>query len=165
VVFDRGSTSALELIDAVTLKPRHRPKVPLGTIKNVQWHKSGSDVGFNLQSMKALVDVYSVSAATGAVERWTASESGGANLQICRSRDVSWKSQTADNRRALRPHVSRNRVLSRSASRRADDYRERPRFSGAMPRSSTSSDRDAVSERPRRRLRSARADNGKPKTR
>jgi dipeptidyl aminopeptidase/acylaminoacyl peptidase len=135
VVFDRGSTSALELIDTVTLKPRHRPKVPLGTIKNLQWHGSGKDVAFNLQSMQAFVDVHSASAATGAVERWTASESGGANLQVLPPPEiVSWKSFDG---------MMVSGVLYRPPARFTgprpviinihggpDDQRERPRFLG-----------------------------------
>jgi dipeptidyl aminopeptidase/acylaminoacyl peptidase len=93
VVFDREAASVLELIDASTLKTRHRPKVPAGTIRNLQWHPSGRDLAFNLQSIHTFLDVYSVAAATGAVERWTTSESGGANPAALPAPEiVRWKS-------------------------------------------------------------------------
>lgn len=93
VVFDRETVSVLELLDATTLKVRHRPKVPAGTIRNLFWHPGGRDLAFNLQSIHTFLDVYSVSAVTGAVERWTTSESGGANpAELPAPEIVRWKS-------------------------------------------------------------------------
>jgi dipeptidyl aminopeptidase/acylaminoacyl peptidase len=93
VVFDRETVSVLELLDATTLKVRHRPKVPAGTIRHLFWHPGGRDLAFNLQSIHTFLDVYSVSAATGAVERWTTSESGGANpAELPAPEIVRWRS-------------------------------------------------------------------------
>jgi dipeptidyl aminopeptidase/acylaminoacyl peptidase len=72
---------------------RHKPKIPAGTIQTLQWHANGRDLAFNLRSIHTFLDVYSVSSATGAVERWTKSESGGANPDALPPPEiVRWKS-------------------------------------------------------------------------
>lgn len=135
IVFDRDATSILELIDAATLKTRHAPKLPAGTITGLQWHRNGQDVAFNLRSVQTLNDVYSVSAATGSVDRWTISESGGVNPETLPNAEiVRWKSFDG----LVIPGVL-YRPPSRFQGPRPvminlhggpDDFRERPRFLG-----------------------------------
>jgi dipeptidyl aminopeptidase/acylaminoacyl peptidase len=135
VVFDRDAESVLELIDAATLKTRHKPKVPAGTIQNLQWHRTGRDVAFNLRSIHTFFDVYSVSASTGAVERWTTSESGGVNpAELPAPEIVRWKSfdgQTITGvlyRPPARFPGPRPVIINIHGG--PDDVRERPRFLG-----------------------------------
>ena len=93
VVFDRDSESVLELIDAATGKTRLKPKLPGGTIRNLQWHPTRPELALNVGSIHTPLDVYSVSATTGAVERWTASETGGVNpAELPPPEIVRWKS-------------------------------------------------------------------------
>jgi dipeptidyl aminopeptidase/acylaminoacyl peptidase len=135
VVFDRDAESVLELVDSTTLKARHKPRVPSGTIRNLQWHATGRDLAFNLQSIHTFLDVYSVSAATGAVERWTTSESGGANpARLPAPEIVRWKS--FDGRIITgvlyRPpaRFTGPRPVIINIHGGPDDLRERPRFLG-----------------------------------
>jgi len=135
VVFDRDAESVLELLDTATLKPRHKPKIPAGMVMNLQWNRTSHDLAFTLRSIHTFLDVYSVTAATGAVERWTMSESGGANSDALPPPEIiRWKS--FDGRTI-------SGVLYRPPARFAgprpviinihggpDDQRERPRFLG-----------------------------------
>jgi dipeptidyl aminopeptidase/acylaminoacyl peptidase len=77
VVFDRDASSRLELLDARTLQPRLRPALPAGQITDLEWHPSGSEVGFTYGSISMQGDVFSVDAKSGAVTRWTSSPVGG----------------------------------------------------------------------------------------
>jgi dipeptidyl aminopeptidase/acylaminoacyl peptidase len=93
VVSDRDAASVLELIDATTSKVRHTPKVPTGVVTRLAWHRNGQELLFNLATIHAPNDVYSVAAATGVVGRWTFSEIGGANPQALPPPEiVRWKS-------------------------------------------------------------------------
>jgi dipeptidyl aminopeptidase/acylaminoacyl peptidase len=135
VVFDRDAESVLELLDTATLKPRNKPKIPAGTVGTLLWNRTGHDLAFTLRSIHTYLDVYSVTAATGAVERWTMSESGGANPDTVPPPEIiRWKS--FDGRTI-------SGVLYRPPARFAgprpviinihggpDDFRERPRFLG-----------------------------------
>jgi dipeptidyl aminopeptidase/acylaminoacyl peptidase len=51
--------------------------MPVGVISGLTWHLNGRDLGFTLASARATADVYSVSATTGKLTRWTESELGG----------------------------------------------------------------------------------------
>jgi dipeptidyl aminopeptidase/acylaminoacyl peptidase len=135
VVFDRDAESVLELLDTATLKPRHKPKIPAGTVRGLLWNRTSRDLAFTLQSIHTFLDVYSVTAATGAVERWTMSESGGANPDALPPPEIiRWKSFDG---------LTISGVLYRPPARFAgprpviinihggpDDLRERPRFLG-----------------------------------
>ncbi len=135
IVFDRGATSVLELVDGATMKTRHAPKLPAGTITNLQWHRNGQEVAFNLRSVQTFNDVYSVSAATGSVERWTTSESGGVNPETLPNAEiVGWKSFDGLTIPGVlyRPpaRFKGPRPVMINLHGGPDDFRERPRFLG-----------------------------------
>lgn len=93
VVFDRDAQSVLELIDATSGKARQKPTVPGGIIQNLEWHRTLPELAFNVASIHSPADVYSVSSATGRVERWTTSEVGGVNpAELPAPQIVRWKS-------------------------------------------------------------------------
>jgi dipeptidyl aminopeptidase/acylaminoacyl peptidase len=135
VVVDRDAESVLELLDAATLKPRHKPKIPAGSIRTLQWHANGQDLAFNLNSIHTPLDVYSVSSVTGVVERWTKSESGGANPDALPPPEiVRWKSFDGQVISGVlyRPptRFSGPRPVIINIHGGPDDQRERPRFLG-----------------------------------
>lgn len=93
VVFDRDASSVLELVDAASGKTRHVVKVPPGIVTRLEWRRTGQELLFNLASIHTQNDVYSVMAPTGAVERWTTSEVGGAHVASLPAPEiVRWKS-------------------------------------------------------------------------
>ena len=78
VVTNEDGISRLRLIDAASGGARP-VLLPVGVIGSLDWHENGRDIGLSLSSARSPSDVYSVEAATGKVERWTESETGGLN--------------------------------------------------------------------------------------
>ncbi len=92
-IVDRGAASELQLIDAASGKRRVVSRLAPGVITGVTWHRLGGTVGFEFAGARTARDVYSVDVKTLAVERWTASEVGGVNLESLPDAElVEWKS-------------------------------------------------------------------------
>jgi len=79
VVTNEDGIGRLRLIDAASGEARLMTALPVGVIGSLDWHENGKEVGLSLSSARSPSDVYSVNAATGQVERWTESETGGLN--------------------------------------------------------------------------------------
>jgi dipeptidyl aminopeptidase/acylaminoacyl peptidase len=79
VVTNEDGIGRLRLIDAASGEARLITALPVGVIGSVAWHENGKEIGLSLSSARSPSDVYSVNAATGHVERWTESETGGLN--------------------------------------------------------------------------------------
>ena len=91
-VVDLGATMQLQLLDTGG-KPKPTPALPPGVIADLRWRPSGSEIGFSLASARSFSDVYSIDVAKQRVERWTASEIGGANPESLPDAEiVKWKS-------------------------------------------------------------------------
>ena len=78
-VTNEDGIGVLHLLNTRSGKEIPAPKLPLGTVSNLEWHENGRDLAFNLTSAKSPNDVYSADVKTGKVERWTESETGGLN--------------------------------------------------------------------------------------
>ena len=64
------------------------PKLPLGTLTGVNWHRDGVNSGFHRYFGQSPPDVYSLNAVTGKLTRWTQHETGGRDpCRVCRSRN------------------------------------------------------------------------------
>jgi dipeptidyl aminopeptidase/acylaminoacyl peptidase len=76
-VTNEEGASRLYLLD--TSNGRYRPVegVPVGVIGGIEWHPSGRELGFSLNSARSPTDAYSVDVQSGALTRWTESELGG----------------------------------------------------------------------------------------
>jgi dipeptidyl aminopeptidase/acylaminoacyl peptidase len=94
VVIFTPSGSRLELRDPRTLAVRTTPKLPNGLIiGRPTWRPDSSEVAFSFWSPGMFGDVFSAHAGTGAVERWTRSESGVFNPETLPEPEiVKWKS-------------------------------------------------------------------------
>jgi dipeptidyl aminopeptidase/acylaminoacyl peptidase len=67
--------------------------VPVGVLGGLRFHRNSHDVGFTVNSAKSPSDVYSVSVATGKIDRWTFSETGGLNANnFVEPELIRWKS-------------------------------------------------------------------------
>lgn len=83
--------SKLHLLDAVSRKERPVPKLPVGVIGGLVWHRNNRDVGFGMTTAKDTGDCYSLDVNTGKVERWTTSETA-VNFSGLRDAElVRWK--------------------------------------------------------------------------
>ncbi|MEP6993706.1 MAG: alpha/beta fold hydrolase, partial [Acidobacteriota bacterium] len=92
-VANEKGLSVLHLFDTAGRRELPGPKLPLGTISGVQWHKDGAILGFTLETARANSDAYSYDVKTGKVDRWTFSETGGLNAaNFSEPELISWKS-------------------------------------------------------------------------
>jgi dipeptidyl aminopeptidase/acylaminoacyl peptidase len=74
---NEAGVGVLRLLDTATGKLKPTPPLPPGTVSGLQWHRSGRELAFHLTSAKHPRDVFSLDPASGKVERWTESETGG----------------------------------------------------------------------------------------
>lgn len=80
-VSNENGASVLHLLDTASRKMKPVPKLPLGTIESVRWHKNSRDLAFTMTSARSPSDAYSLDAQSGQLSRWTYSETGGLNTQ------------------------------------------------------------------------------------
>ncbi len=53
------------------------PRLPAGVISGIGWTEDGKELGFSMTGARSPADAWSLEVATGALHRWTESESGG----------------------------------------------------------------------------------------
>jgi dipeptidyl aminopeptidase/acylaminoacyl peptidase len=93
VVTNEDGVGRLRLIDAASGEARLITALPVGVIGSLEWHENGKDLGLSLSSARSPSDMYSIDAATGKIERWTESETGGLNAaNFVEPELVRWKS-------------------------------------------------------------------------
>jgi dipeptidyl aminopeptidase/acylaminoacyl peptidase len=69
------------------------PRLPVGIVNDLRWHPSSREIGFSINSTRSPSDVYSLDVRTGALRRWTTSETGGLHTGTLPSAElVRWKS-------------------------------------------------------------------------
>ena len=92
-VSNENGVSLLHLMDTATRQQKPAPKLPLGIIGNVCWHKNSRDLGFALSSARSAQDAYSLDTQTGQLSRWTTSDTGGLNTQnFSEPQLIQWRS-------------------------------------------------------------------------
>jgi dipeptidyl aminopeptidase/acylaminoacyl peptidase len=91
-LINEDGVGKLHLLDTASGKEKAVPKLPVGLIEDVQWHRNGRDLGLVLNSARAQDDCYSLDVATGKVERWTTSESAVNTGDFPEAELVHWKS-------------------------------------------------------------------------
>jgi dipeptidyl aminopeptidase/acylaminoacyl peptidase len=92
VTNDEG-TSGLHLLDTKTLKEVAAPKLPIGLVGAIQWHRNNHDLAFGMTTSRSTGDAYMADIRTGKVERWTQSETGGINTaSFSMSEPIQWTS-------------------------------------------------------------------------
>jgi len=79
VVTNEDGAGVIRLLDTASGRQKPGPRIPLGIVERLKWHKNGQDVAFSLSSAKSPLDTYSFDAQTGKLDRWTSSETGGLN--------------------------------------------------------------------------------------
>ena len=84
--------SALHLLDTSTKKELPVPKLPVGLVSGLIWHRNGRDLAFGISSASSPGDVYSLDVTTGKLERWTISETAVKTDAFPEPELVRWKS-------------------------------------------------------------------------
>ncbi len=78
-VTNEDGINKLYLMDTTTRKYHLVSGIPTGLIGGLNFHKNNRDLGFVVTSAHSTAAVYSLDVASGKVERWTFSETGGLN--------------------------------------------------------------------------------------
>ncbi len=91
-VNDEEGVSVLHVMDTATEKEVPLPKLPVGVIGALRWHKNGRELGFSLNNARSPGDCYSLDVTTGKVERWTISETAVKTDTFPEAELVRWKS-------------------------------------------------------------------------
>ncbi|WP_180974808.1 S9 family peptidase [Fischerella thermalis] len=92
-VTNEDGASILHLLETTTKQEKPLPKLPVGQVYGITWHRNNEDLGFTLVSARFTADVYSVNIRTNKVERWTESETGGLNTaNFSNAELVRWQS-------------------------------------------------------------------------
>jgi dipeptidyl aminopeptidase/acylaminoacyl peptidase len=73
-VANEDGSSVLRLMRARDHKILPMPKLPVGTVGGVQWHKNSTDLGVTITSATSPSEVYSLNVKTNALTRWTTHE-------------------------------------------------------------------------------------------
>jgi dipeptidyl aminopeptidase/acylaminoacyl peptidase len=83
----------LHVLDTKSNKDVAVPKLPVGVLSGVQWRKNSRELAFGLSSASRTYDAYSLDLASGKLERWTTSETGGLNTSgFAEPQLIHWKS-------------------------------------------------------------------------
>ncbi len=92
-VTNEAGASVLHVLDTATRKEILLPKLPVGLVYGITWHRNNQDLGFTLISARSTADVYSLNLVTNKLDRWTESETGGLNTaRFAEPELVRWKS-------------------------------------------------------------------------
>jgi dipeptidyl aminopeptidase/acylaminoacyl peptidase len=93
VLFNRNAVGEIALVDTSTGRQRQAPKLPVGRITDLRWHRNGTDLAFTVASIRSAGDVYSLNIKSSRIERWTQSETSGFNPDVLPEPEiVRWKS-------------------------------------------------------------------------
>jgi len=92
-VTNEDGMSVLHLMDTTTHKERFVPRLPVGVIDGLRWHRNSRDLGFGLTTARSPLDAYSIDTKTSKLDRWTYSETAGLNTSaLLEPEIVRWKS-------------------------------------------------------------------------
>jgi dipeptidyl aminopeptidase/acylaminoacyl peptidase len=92
-VANEDGISALHVLDTRTNKEVPVPKLPVGVMGAISWRNNSRELALSLNTASQTADAYSLDVATGKLERWTFSETGGLNTSgFAEPRLIHWKS-------------------------------------------------------------------------
>ncbi len=92
LVTNEDGLSALHLIDTATGQELTAPKLPVGVIGGLFWHRDNHDLAFGFTSARSPYDCYSLDTSSGKVERWTTSETAVHTDSFAEAELVHWRS-------------------------------------------------------------------------
>lgn len=92
-VSNEEGTGVLHLMRTRDRRALPAPKLPLGTLSDVNWHRDSANLALTVSSAKSPADVYSFNIKTGKLTRWTQHEAVGADpAAFVEPELVRWKS-------------------------------------------------------------------------
>ncbi len=85
--------SVLHILNIKTGKELPVPKLPIGVLGGLEWRDHSQELAFSLSTARQPFDAYSLDVASGKLERWTFSETGGLNTSgFSEPQLIHWKS-------------------------------------------------------------------------
>ncbi len=91
-ITNENGVSHLYILDTATKTFQPVQGLPSAVISELSWHANSRDLAFSLQSARTPTDVYAYNVSTGAVTRWTRSETGGlVTSALPEAQLVTWK--------------------------------------------------------------------------
>jgi len=91
-VTNEDGIGVLHVMNTATRKEEKLPRLPPGLFGGLEWHNDSKHLGFTFTTSRSPADVYSLNVATGKLERWTYSETGGLNTStFAEPALVKWK--------------------------------------------------------------------------
>jgi dipeptidyl aminopeptidase/acylaminoacyl peptidase len=91
-ITNEEGTSVVHVLDTRTKKVLPLPKLPVGLVTGLIWHKNGRDLAFMIASASSPGDVYSIDVTSQRLERWTFSETAIKTSSFPEPELVRWKS-------------------------------------------------------------------------
>jgi len=92
-IVNENGASVLYLMDAKTGEKHTFPDLPAGSLRGLEWHKNGEELGFTLLSARSTADVFSLNVTSGELQRWTQSETAGLNTESFSEPElIAWES-------------------------------------------------------------------------
>jgi dipeptidyl aminopeptidase/acylaminoacyl peptidase len=89
---DEDGVSVLHVYSLATKKEIELPKLPVGVIGGLRWHKNSHDLAFTLTNARGPGDAYSIDIASRKLERWTNSETAVKTDAFPEAQLVNWES-------------------------------------------------------------------------
>lgn len=90
-VTNEDGLSALHLLDTASGGELPVPKLPVGLVGSLLWHRNNHDLAFAQTTARSPGDCYSLDITTGKVERWTTSETAVNTEAFPEAELVRWK--------------------------------------------------------------------------
>jgi dipeptidyl aminopeptidase/acylaminoacyl peptidase len=91
-ITNEDGLSVLHLLDTATGNELAVPKLPVGLVSGLLWHKNSRELAFGLTSASSSGDCYSLDVTTAKLERWTYSETAVKTGGFREPELVRWKS-------------------------------------------------------------------------
>lgn len=92
-VSNEDGTGVLHLLRTKDRRALPAPKLPLGTLSDVSWHRDSANLAFTVSSARSPADVYAYNIKTRRLTRWTRHEAVGADpAGFVEPELVRWKS-------------------------------------------------------------------------
>lgn len=91
-ITNEDGLSVLHLMDAQSGKEITLPKLPVGLVQGLEWHRNNQDLAFSITSASSPGDAYSLNVDTDKLDRWTMSETAVNTSSFREPELVRWKS-------------------------------------------------------------------------
>jgi dipeptidyl aminopeptidase/acylaminoacyl peptidase len=91
-ITNEDGLSVLHLLDTQTGEELRVPKLPVGLVEGLIWHRNNKDLAFSITSASSPGDAYSLNVESAKLDRWTMSETAVNTSSFREPELIRWKS-------------------------------------------------------------------------